>query len=48
MDDVGNDLNALVKYLQERELDHPKRLVSLSGLCRPVTAATAPDEKPGE
>jgi len=28
MDEVGNDLEALVKYLQERELDHPERLVS--------------------
>jgi hypothetical protein len=29
MDDVGNDLGALVKYLQQRELEHPERLVSL-------------------
>jgi hypothetical protein len=29
MDEVGNDLGALVKYLQERELEHPDRLVSL-------------------
>jgi hypothetical protein len=29
MEEVGNDLEALVKYLQERELDHPERLVSL-------------------
>jgi hypothetical protein len=28
MEEVGNDLDALVKYLQERELDHPERLVS--------------------
>jgi hypothetical protein len=29
MEEVGNDLEALVKYLQERELEHPERLVSL-------------------
>jgi hypothetical protein len=29
MNDVGNDLGALVKYLQKRELEHPERLVSL-------------------
>jgi hypothetical protein len=47
MDDVGNDLDALVKYLQERELDHPERLVSLPPR-RPVTEATASDKKPDE
>lgn len=44
MDDVGNDLHALVKYLEERELDHPERLVSLPPR-RPVTAATAPEKR---
>jgi hypothetical protein len=29
MDEVGNDLDALIVYLQERELEHPERLVSL-------------------
>jgi hypothetical protein len=29
LDEVGNDLGALVTYLQERELEHPERLVSL-------------------
>jgi hypothetical protein len=29
MDEVGNDLDALVRYLQERELEHPERLVTL-------------------
>ena len=47
MDDVGNDLDALVKYLQERQLDHPERLVSLPPR-RSVTAATASDKKPDE
>jgi hypothetical protein len=45
MDDVGNDLEALVKYLKERELDHPARLVSLPPR-RPVTAATSKEKKP--
>lgn len=29
MDEVGNDLDALVDFLKERELEHPERLVSL-------------------
>jgi len=44
MDDVGNDLDALVKYLKERELDHPERLVSLPPR-RPITASTASEKK---
>jgi hypothetical protein len=44
MDEVGNDLGALVKYLQERELDHPERLVSLPPRA-PETAATADEKK---
>jgi hypothetical protein len=44
MDEVGNDLGALVKYLQERELDHPERLVSLPPRP-PVTAASAGEKK---
>jgi hypothetical protein len=44
MDEVGNDLGALVRYLQERELEHPERLVSLPP--RPaVTAASADARK---
>jgi hypothetical protein len=39
MDEVGNDLDALVKYLQERERDHPERLVSLPPR-RPEAIAT--------
>jgi hypothetical protein len=44
MDDIGNDLDALVKYLKERELEHPERLVSLSPR-RPVVAAAASDKE---
>jgi len=44
MDDVGNDLDALVKYLKERELEHPERLVSLPPR-RPVVAAAASDKE---
>lgn len=29
MDEVGNDLDALIEFLKERELEHPERLVSL-------------------
>ena len=29
MDEVGNDLDALIAYLQKQELEHPERLVSL-------------------
>ena len=45
MDEVGNDLDALVKYLQERELDHPERLVSLAPR-KPTAVATRRSEKP--
>jgi hypothetical protein len=45
MDEVGNDLNALVKYLKERELEHPERLVSLPP--RPAELMeSAKEEKP--
>jgi hypothetical protein len=44
MDEVGYDLGALVKYLQERELEHPERLVSLPPR-KPVTAASAGEKK---
>jgi hypothetical protein len=47
MDEVGNDLGALVKYLQERELDHPERLVSLPPR-KPITAATAHEKESGK
>ena len=47
MDEVGNDLGALVKYLQEREREHPERLVSLPPR-KPITAATAHEKKSGE
>jgi hypothetical protein len=46
MDEVGNDLGALVKYLQERELDHPERLVSLPPRPSAITGA-ARDKKSG-
>ena len=45
MDEVGNDLDSLVKYLQERELEHPERLVSLSPR-RPELTAAGTEEKP--
>jgi len=44
MDEVGNDLDGLVTYLKERELEHPERLVSLSPR-RPATAAAESDKK---
>jgi hypothetical protein len=47
MDEVGNDLGALVKYLQERELDHPERLVSLRPRA-PITMANANEKKSGK
>lgn len=40
MDEVGNDLDRLVKYLQERELEHPERLVSLEPRRPELMAAT--------
>lgn len=46
MDEVGNDLDALIKYLRERELEHPERLVSLPPR-RPVATATLQEKKPG-
>ena len=46
MDEVGNDLDALVKYLRERELEHPERLVSLPPR-RPETAVSMKEESPG-
>jgi hypothetical protein len=44
MDEVGNDLDALVTYLQERELEHQDRLVSPPPR-RPIAAGTT-GEKP--
>jgi hypothetical protein len=44
MDEVGNDLDALVNYLQERELEHPERLVSPPSR-RPLTAVSTPEKK---
>lgn len=46
MDEVGNDLDALIKYLKERELEHPERLVSLPPR-RPVATATMQERKSG-
>jgi hypothetical protein len=46
MDEVGNDLDALVKYLQEREREHPERLVSLPPR-RPETTVVMKDDEPG-
>jgi len=45
MDEVGNDLDALVQYLREREREHPERLVSLPPR-RPETVAEK-EEKSG-
>jgi len=45
MDEVGNDLEALVKYLRERELDHRDRLVSLPPR-RPELVALPADRRP--
>jgi hypothetical protein len=45
MDEVGNDVDALVMYLKERELDHPERLVSLSPR-RSEPAVAAKEQKP--
>jgi hypothetical protein len=47
MDEVGNDLGTLVKYLQERELDHPERLVSLPPRA-PVAVASVREKKSRE
>jgi hypothetical protein len=47
MDEVGNDLGALVKYLQERELEHPERLVSLPPR-KPMPTANTHEKKSGE
>lgn len=43
MDDVGNDLDRLIAYLQERELEHPERLISLPP--RSAEAASTAAEK---
>jgi len=43
MDEVGNDLDALIAFLQQRELEHPERLVSLPP--RPVHMAGAHETK---
>ena len=29
MDEVGNDLDKLIEFLKQRELEHPERLVTL-------------------
>ena len=47
MDEVGNDLDALVKYLRERELEHPERLVSLPPRRPEPATATTKDETDG-
>jgi hypothetical protein len=46
MDEVGNDLDALIAYLRERELEHPERLVSLPPR-RPVATAAKERESGG-
>jgi hypothetical protein len=45
MDEVGNDLDALIEFLQERELEHPERLVSFPPR-RPTMAGAHDDKKP--
>lgn len=39
MDEVGNDLDKLIEFLKQRELEHPERLVTLPPR-RPVTVGT--------
>jgi hypothetical protein len=46
MDEVGNDLDALIEFLKTRELEHPERLVSLPPR-KPVMAGVRDDEEPG-
>ena len=46
MDEVGNDLDALIKYLKEREREHPERLVSLPPR-RPATAGAKRESDSG-
>ena len=45
MDEVGNDLDALIEFLKERELEHPERLVSLPPR-RPTMVGTHDDKEP--
>jgi len=43
MNDVGNDLDALIAYLRKREALHPERLVSFPPR-RPIEGASHPPE----
>lgn len=45
MDEVGNDLDALIEFLKKRELEHPERLVSLPPR-RPAMVEEHDDKKP--
>ena len=42
MDEVGNDLDALIEFLKQRELEHPDRLVLLPPR-KPATIAATDD-----
>lgn len=46
MDEVGNDLDALIEFLKTRELEHPERLVSLPPRT-PIMAGAHDEKKPG-
>ncbi len=47
MDEVGNDLDALIRYLKEREQEHPERLVSLPPRRPEATVATKDEKSSG-
>jgi len=46
MDEVGNDLDKLIEFLTQRELEHPERLVTLPPR-RPVPVGTAEESESG-
>lgn len=46
MDEVGNDLDKLIEFLKERELEHPERLVTLAPR-RPIMAGTSDKNESG-
>ncbi len=46
MDEVGNDLDTLIEFLKQRELEHPERLVTLPPR-RPVAVGTTDESESG-
>lgn len=44
MNEVGNDLDALIEFLKRRELEHPERLVTLPPR-RPILAGKDDETK---